>query len=152
MKPLLDTNHAKGQRSQNINELQKVGKKYKTAGYNDVRTVLKTEMPLPRNSKTVVTLIYELTDPKSFRVRPMLDLIGHQYFCHYIQSHHFSHPIFLCLHLMKFSFVEARLDALKKKVWTEKLHLYLLKPKQCFALSSIDFKVKNESIFGAVIF
>ena len=82
---------------------------------------------LPRNSKTVVTLIYELTDPKSFRVRPMLDLIGHQYFCHYIQSHHFSHPIFLCLHLMKFSFGEARLDALKKKVWTEKLNLYLLK-------------------------
>ena len=96
-----------------------------TAGYNDVRTVLKTEMPLTRNSKTVVTLIYELTDPKSFRVRPMLDLIGHQYFCHYIQSHHFSHPIFLCLH--QFSFVEARLDALKKKVWTEKLNLYLLK-------------------------
>ena len=82
---------------------------------------------LPRNSKTVVTLIYELTDPKSFRVRPMLDLIGHQYFCHYIQSHHFSHPIFLCLHLMKFSFVEARLDALKKKVGTEKLNVYRLK-------------------------
>ena len=106
-------------------------------------------MPLPRNSTTVVTLIYELTDPKSFRVRPMLDLIGHQYFCHYIQSHHFSHPIFLCLHLMKFSFVEARFDALKKKVWTEKLKYLFIKAKTlfCFARSSIDFKVKNESIF-----
>ena len=87
----------------------------------------KTEITLPRNSTTIITLIYELTDPKSFRVQPMLDLIGHQYFCHYIQSHYFFHPIFLCLHLLKFSFAEARLDALKKKVWTEKLIKYLLK-------------------------
>ena len=97
----------------------------KLQNHNKKTRIFETEMSLPRNSTTVFTLIYELTDPKSFRVRPMLDLIGHQYFCHYIQSHHFSHPIFLCLH--QFSFVEARLDALKKKVWTEKLNLYLLK-------------------------